>query len=58
MLWTDLRRLWLDLAEAHFPESSTTMDIDAQNLQFLCIALARFTRNIVAGVPTNQLNAL
>jgi hypothetical protein len=56
-LWADLRQLWVDLAGAQFPDSSST-DVDAHSLQSFCIALARFTRNIVAGVPTNQVHAL
>ncbi|KAG6817541.1 hypothetical protein H0H87_007509 [Tephrocybe sp. NHM501043] len=62
-LWTDLRKLWRDLTRAQL----TFWDVDddeaegasnkENDLRTVCGSLAKFTRNIVAGVPENQVRA-
>ncbi|KAF9453597.1 hypothetical protein P691DRAFT_658323 [Macrolepiota fuliginosa MF-IS2] len=65
-IWPSLRKLWKDLARAH----STFWDADDSDdeaddgktskqeaLTSLCAALAKFTRNLVAGVPDSQFMA-
>lgn len=64
--WSDLRKLWRDLARAQFTfwdgddsegeggESQET----GHDLRFMCGSLAKFTRNLVAGVPQNQTRAI
>ncbi|KAF9258921.1 hypothetical protein L218DRAFT_876002 [Marasmius fiardii PR-910] len=72
-LWGDLRKLWRNLTRAQltFWDGSDDEDseVEAQDdaltttakqnhsLCGLCTSLARFTRNIVAGVPANQNKA-
>ncbi|KAF8631860.1 hypothetical protein AX15_002130 [Amanita polypyramis BW_CC] len=63
-LWSDLRKLWRDLASAQLTfwedlDGSQTEDqSDRQiRLRTLCLSTARFTRNLVAGVPHNQEQA-
>lgn len=63
-LWPELRRLWKDLARAHlsFWDDSETDEAEDQSkrqlhLRNLSISVARFTRNLVAGVPDNQVQA-
>ncbi|KAF8202194.1 spinocerebellar ataxia type 10 protein domain-containing protein [Pholiota molesta] len=67
-LWADLRKLWRDLTRTQlsFWENDDESDEDAGHgrgegsgggLRELCTALAKFTRNLVAGVPANQLRA-
>lgn len=51
-IWLSLQRLWDLLAE--YPSA----DADVAELRVLVISVARFTRNIVAGVAANQQNAL
>ena len=52
-VWALIRDLWR-LAIA---ETTNADDYDEARAE-LCIGVARFTRNIVAGVPSNQFNAL
>ncbi|KAG6813819.1 hypothetical protein H0H92_006763 [Tricholoma furcatifolium] len=62
-LWTDLRKLWQDLSRAQL----TFWDVDDEenegtsnkehDLRTICGSLAKFTRNLVAGVPENQVKA-
>ncbi|KAG6850778.1 hypothetical protein H0H93_008816 [Arthromyces matolae] len=61
-LWTDLRKLWRDLTRAQL----TFWDVDDdeigasnkdEDLRTVCGSLAKFTRNLVAGVPENQVKA-
>ncbi|KAJ7880331.1 spinocerebellar ataxia type 10 protein domain-containing protein [Mycena olivaceomarginata] len=66
-LWADLRKLWRDLSRAQLTfwdneDSDDETDSPAektrqQGLRNLCANVARFTRNIVAGVPRNQKKA-
>lgn len=61
-----MRKLWRDLARAQFTfwdgddsegeggESQET----GHDLRFMCGSLAKFTRNLVAGVPQNQTRAM
>ncbi|KAG7093765.1 hypothetical protein E1B28_007413 [Marasmius oreades] len=66
-LWGDVRKLWKNLVRAQLTfwdgddDSETEDDTPAEtkdhSLCRLCISLARFTRNIVAGVPVNQNKA-
>lgn len=67
-LWLDLRKLWRDLTRAQFSFwDNDDSDDDAaggsgsggapRGLRELCAMLAKFTRNLVAGVPANQLRA-
>lgn len=72
-LWTDLRKLWRDLARTQLSfwdndDSSDEEDgegeeeregADPENdaLRAVCAKLAKFTRNLVAEVPANQLRA-
>ncbi|KAJ7035643.1 spinocerebellar ataxia type 10 protein domain-containing protein [Mycena alexandri] len=66
-LWTDLRKLWRDLSRAQLTfwdndDSGDEGDDDAEkikqhNLKNLSASLARFTRNLVAGIPRNQKKA-
>jgi len=72
-LWIGLRQLWRELVHSQLSHSSGNDDdisrgephIQNRNeeeytsaLRSFCIALAKFTRNIVAGVPENQLRVL
>ncbi|KAG1831254.1 spinocerebellar ataxia type 10 protein domain-containing protein [Suillus variegatus] len=50
-IWLSLQQLWDLLAE--YPSA----DADVAELRVLVISVARFTRNIVAGVAANQQNA-
>ncbi|KAG2011693.1 hypothetical protein CC2G_011781 [Coprinopsis cinerea AmutBmut pab1-1] len=68
-LWSDLRRVWRELAhsqltfwdnddsEAEEASSNTSGSNDNNHLRYLCASLAKFTRNIVVGVPENQSRA-
>ncbi|KAF8967697.1 spinocerebellar ataxia type 10 protein domain-containing protein [Flammula alnicola] len=66
-LWTDLRKLWRDLTRTQlsFWENDDSDEEDEENeeidsgggLRAMCTCLAKFTRNLVAGVPGNQLRA-
>ncbi|KAJ3517733.1 hypothetical protein NLJ89_g323 [Agrocybe chaxingu] len=66
-LWPDLRKLWRDLARTQlsFWDTYDSGDEDEDHdeneqdrgLCELCMNLAKFTRNLVAGVPANQLRA-
>ncbi|KAI3600513.1 ataxin-10-like protein [Moniliophthora roreri] len=67
-LWSDIRKLWRDLVRAQLTfwdgdDDSDTEEIASsevkrnQSLSLLCVSLARFTRNLVAGVPQNQRRA-
>ncbi|KAG1750046.1 spinocerebellar ataxia type 10 protein domain-containing protein [Suillus occidentalis] len=50
-IWPSLQQLWNFLAD--YPSA----DADVAELRTLVISVARFTRNIVAGVAVNQQNA-
>lgn len=50
-IWPSLQQLWNFLAD--YPSA----DADVAELRILVISVARFTRNIVAGVAANQQNA-
>ncbi|KAF5362419.1 hypothetical protein D9756_002436 [Leucocoprinus leucothites] len=64
-IWRPLEKVWKDLARAHF----TFWEIDDSEgeesdetphqatLATLCASVARFTRNLVAGIPDNQSSA-
>ncbi|KAJ7493437.1 spinocerebellar ataxia type 10 protein domain-containing protein [Mycena galericulata] len=66
-LWTGLRKLWRDLSRAQLTfwdnddsEDETGGQAEKQKesgLRILSAGLARFTRNLVAGVPRNQMKA-
>ncbi|KAJ6624949.1 spinocerebellar ataxia type 10 protein domain-containing protein [Mycena sp. CBHHK59/15] len=65
-LWTDLRKLWRDLSRAHltFWDNDDSDEDDGEvdkrrqhGFRTLCASLTRFTRNLVAGVPENQMRA-
>ncbi|KAK6992602.1 Ataxin-10-like protein [Favolaschia claudopus] len=68
-LWAGLRRVWRDLSRAQLTfwdnddsdddetDDSYTEKLRQQGLRNLCVNVARFTRNIVAGVPQNQSQA-
>ncbi|KAF5316523.1 hypothetical protein D9619_006383 [Psilocybe cf. subviscida] len=71
-LWPDLRKLWRDLArkqlsfwdnedsdeeEQDTNEYAVKEEKETDVLRAMCGALAKFTRNLVAGVPNNQLRA-
>ncbi|KAJ7224451.1 spinocerebellar ataxia type 10 protein domain-containing protein [Mycena pura] len=66
-LWTDLRKLWRDLSRAQMTfwdndDSEDEADGAAehqkqQGLSTLAASLARYTRNLVADVPRNQIKA-
>ncbi|KAK2463664.1 hypothetical protein APHAL10511_004415 [Amanita phalloides] len=57
-IWFDLRRIWTDLARAQltfWDDSEGDDQTDRQShLKNICLSVARFTRNLVAGVPHNQ----
>ncbi|KDR80569.1 hypothetical protein GALMADRAFT_135707 [Galerina marginata CBS 339.88] len=64
--WSDLRKLWRDLTRMQLSfwdiDDSDDEDGDGENdhessLRSVCMALAKFTRNLVAGVPENQSRA-
>jgi ataxin-10 len=64
-IWRPLGRLWKDLARAHSTFWETEESDGEENgtpkqlaLATLCATVAKFTRNIVAGVPDNQSMAL
>ena len=52
-VWALIRDLWR-LAIAETTDASDINESQAA----LCLGVARFTRNLVAGVPSNQFNAL
>ncbi|GLB41722.1 putative spinocerebellar ataxia type 10 protein domain containing protein [Lyophyllum shimeji] len=62
-LWTDLRKLWRDLTRAQLTfwdvddEESEGSSNREKDLRTVCGSLAKFTRNLVAGVPDNQVRA-
>ncbi|KAF8909342.1 spinocerebellar ataxia type 10 protein domain-containing protein [Gymnopilus junonius] len=66
-LWADLRKLWRDLTrmQLSFWDNDDSDEDDDQHrgnqqqngLRAVCMSLAKFTRNLVAGVPDNQLRA-
>ncbi|KAJ7626436.1 spinocerebellar ataxia type 10 protein domain-containing protein [Mycena polygramma] len=67
-LWTDLRKLWRDLSRAQLTfwdnddsdddETDDAAEKEKQHgFRTLSANLARFTRNLVAGVPRNQKKA-
>jgi len=66
-LWTDLRKLWKELARVQLTFWDNDDDEEAETdgaaqekengVRTLCQATAKFTRNIVAGVPENQARA-
>lgn len=65
-LWIDLRKLWRDLARTQLSfwdnddsgDEEQEEDNENYSLRAACTKLAKFTRNLVAGVPENQLKAL
>ncbi|KAH9479488.1 Copper transport protein 86 [Psilocybe cubensis] len=66
-LWADLRKLWRDLTrmQLSFWDNDDSDDESEANrvtsqedsLRQVCMSLAKFTRNLVAGVPANQSRA-
>ncbi|PPQ90769.1 hypothetical protein CVT25_010158 [Psilocybe cyanescens] len=66
-LWTDLRKLWRDLTrmQLSFWDNDDSDDETGESestsqeasLRQVCMSLAKFTRNLVAGVPANQSRA-
>ncbi|KAJ7695081.1 spinocerebellar ataxia type 10 protein domain-containing protein, partial [Mycena rosella] len=66
-LWVDLRKLWRDLSRAQLTfwenddsdeEAEGEVETEKQHgFRMLAASLARFTRNLVAGVPHNQMKA-
>lgn len=67
-LWTDLRKLWRDLSRTQlsFWDVDDSSDEEEEGegegdendtLRAICTSLAKFTRNLVAGVPGNQFRA-
>lgn len=65
-LWSDLRRLWKELArslmtfwdnEEDEDTEGNVISIESRCARTLCMATAKFTRNLVAGVPENQVRA-
>ncbi|KAF8727186.1 hypothetical protein AX14_007502 [Amanita brunnescens Koide BX004] len=60
-LWSDLQKLWKGLVRTQltFWDDSEGDEADVQQprLKNLCLSVARFTRNLVAGVPHNQEQA-
>lgn len=65
-LWVDLRKLWKDLARSKLTfwdndddeeEAEASLDQESRYVRSLCQAVAKFTRNLVAGVPENQVRA-
>ena len=65
VLWADLRRLWKDLARSKSTfwdndddeEADGSLDTLSRYVRALCQAVAKLTRNLVAGVPENQVRA-
>jgi ataxin-10 len=65
-LWPDLRKLWLSLARTQLTfwdnddsdEEDEWRENQNDDLRSVCTGLAKFTRNLVAGVPQNQSRAL
>ncbi len=58
-VWPDLRSLWIKIAAAHQVDSGEDENADYWgHLRRLAMSLARFTRNLVAAVPSNQERAL
>lgn len=64
-LWSDLRKVWKDLARSNLTfwdnddeeEAETSLDQESRYVRSLSQAVAKFTRNLVAGVPENQVRA-
>jgi ataxin-10 len=57
-LWRDLVRDQLTFWDGDDEDSGDIEESKQLNLKMMCAALARFTRNLVAGVPVNQQRAL
>ncbi|KAF4593301.1 hypothetical protein EYR38_009015 [Pleurotus pulmonarius] len=63
-IWPNLRKLWRDLARAQLTfwdgdedegeDQQGNENRKQQDLRVLCTSLAKFTRNLVADVPSNQ----
>ena len=49
--WPDLCQLWKSITEAQISSPD-------QGPRVICVSLAKFTRNLVAAVPENQVRAL
>jgi len=63
-LWIDLRKLWRDLTRTQLTfwdgddsEGEGGEESKNKDLRMMCASLAKFTRNLVAGVPHNQTRA-
>ncbi|KAK7028293.1 Ataxin-10-like protein [Favolaschia claudopus] len=67
-LWREIERLWHQLSDLQTVESTTPSACESETNNNadrptagahaeLCLSLARFTRNVVAGVPQNQEKA-
>ncbi|RXW23893.1 hypothetical protein EST38_g1948 [Candolleomyces aberdarensis] len=67
-LWSELRKLWKDLARFQLTfwdneededneDATVTLNSESRAVRSLCMGLAKFTRNLVAGVPENQVRA-
>ncbi|TFK39966.1 spinocerebellar ataxia type 10 protein domain-containing protein [Crucibulum laeve] len=65
-VWTDLRKLWRDLSRTQLTfwdgddsenEEGVRHNNKQADLTTFCIALAKFTRNLVAGISENQNRA-
>ena len=59
-IWQPLDKVWKGLARAHstFWEADEEDDGRQWALAGLCATMAKFIRNLVAGVPDNQSRAL
>lgn len=53
-IWRQFHTLWLTTASAH----SSIPEVPNHIRTNLCLSVARFTRNLVAAVPSNQTEAL
>lgn len=62
-LWPELRKLWRDLARTQLTfwdvedEEKDQSSKKDEDLRTICGSLAKFTRNLVAGVTENQARA-
>ncbi|KAG5650834.1 hypothetical protein H0H81_010864 [Sphagnurus paluster] len=66
-LWIDLRKLWIDLTQMQFNFRDDDNEVGEEvtqgtsnkekDLRVVSGSLAKFTRNLVAGVPENQVKA-
>ena len=52
-IWPELRKLWRAIAETQI-SSRPSWDGNEESLRKFSVNLAKFTRNVVAGVPHNQ----